>query len=102
MADDPFDLQRFVSAQDPLIERVRAELLAGRKASHWMWFVFPQLDGLGFSPMAIRYAIRSRDEATAFLEHPVLGPRLKDLTSVMLGHAGRSALEILGPPDDLK
>ena len=71
--DDPFDLQRFVDAQAPVIERVRAELSGGRKASHWMWFVFPQIAGLGSSPMARRYAIATLDEAAAFLAHPVLG-----------------------------
>src|SRR5262249_17703549 len=102
MADDPFDLQRFVDAQDPVIDRVRAELVAGRKASHWMWFVFPQIEGLGFSPMAVRYALSGADEAHAYLAHPVLGSRLEELTQVMLAHAGRSALDILGAPDDLK
>ena len=99
---DPFDLQRFVDAQAPLIDRVRQELAAGRKASHWMWFVFPQIEGLGFSPMAVRYAIASREEALAYLAHPVLGPRLRELTATVIAVPGRSAHEIFGSPDDLK
>ena len=74
--DDPFDLARFLAAQDPVIDRVMAELRAGRKRSHWMWFVFPQTAGLGSSAMARRYAIATLDEARAYLAHPVLGPRL--------------------------
>ena len=100
--DDPHDLARFVTAQAAVYEDVLAELRAGRKASHWMWFVFPQLRGLGSSPMAHRYGIASLDEARAYFRHPLLGPRLVECTKRMLGHRGRSAREILGPPDDLK
>lgn len=96
------DLQRFVDAQAPVYERVRAELAAGAKRTHWMWFVFPQWRGLGFSAMAERYAIGSRDEAAAYLAHPLLGARLRECTALMLGHAGKTALQILGSPDDLK
>jgi uncharacterized protein (DUF1810 family) len=99
---DPFDLQRFVTAQAQLIDTVRAELARGRKASHWMWFVFPQIKGLGFSAMAQRYAIASLDEARAYAAHPVLGPRLKECTELALAAAPRSAHEIFGAPDDLK
>jgi uncharacterized protein (DUF1810 family) len=100
--DDPHDLARFVTAQAAVYEDVLAELRAGRKESHWMWFVFPQLRGLGFSPMADRFGIASIDEARAYLRHPLLGPRLVECTKLMLGHRGRSAGEILGSPDDLK
>lgn len=79
---DPYDLARFIEAQAPVIEQARAELAAGRKASHWMWFVFPQVAGLGASPMAHRYAIGSPEEARAYLAHPVLGSRLRDLTEL--------------------
>jgi uncharacterized protein (DUF1810 family) len=100
--DDPFDLQRFVDAQEPVFQRVLAELGAGAKRSHWMWFVFPQIAGLGHSAMAQRYAIASRAEAMAYQQHRLLGPRLRDCTQLMLDVAGRSAREILGTPDDLK
>jgi uncharacterized protein (DUF1810 family) len=99
---DPFDLQRFVDAQTPVIERARAELRAGAKRSHWMWFVFPQIQGLGFSAMAQRYAISSLDEATAYLAHPVLGARLREFTQLVLGVDGKNAHAIFGSPDDLK
>jgi uncharacterized protein (DUF1810 family) len=102
MADDPFDLQRFVAAQAPVYERVRAELRNGRKHSHWMWFVFPQIAGLGRSAMAQRYAISSLDEAKAYLAHPVLGQRLRECTRLMVQVDGKSAYEILGSPDDMK
>lgn len=102
MPDDPFDLARFVDAQTGVIDDALAELRAGRKRTCWMWFVFPQIAGLGHSAMAQRYAIRSADEARAFLAHPVLGPRLVDATDAVLAHAGRSATSILGTPDDLK
>jgi len=102
MPQDRFDLERFVAAQAPVIERVRRELAAGRKASHWMWFVFPQVAGLGFSPMSQRYAIASAAEAEAYLAHPVLGPRLEDTVSLVLAHRDRSAHEIFGSPDDRK
>ena len=99
---DPFDLQRFVDAQAPVYPRVRSELRQGRKQSHWMWFIFPQLAGLGHSPMAQRFAIRSRDEALAYLGHVVLGPRLRECTALVNAVEGRTIREILGSPDDLK
>jgi uncharacterized protein (DUF1810 family) len=101
MASD-FDLQRFVAAQEGVMDSVREELRAGRKRSHWMWFVFPQLRGLGTSAMAQRYGIASLEEARAYLAHPVLGPRLRECCELMLAVTGRSAHEILGSPDDLK
>ena len=97
-----FDLDRFVQAQDPLIERVQDELRAGQKRSHWMWFVFPQLAGLGHSATARHYAIASRAEAAAYMAHPVLGPRLLACTGLVNGVAGRSVHQIFGSPDDLK
>lgn len=100
--DDPFDLQRFVDAQDAVIDEVRAELRAGEKTSHWMWFVFPQIAGLGHSAMARRYAIGSRAEAEAYLAHPVLGARLRECTQRVNAVEGRTIAQILGPPDDLK
>lgn len=99
---DPFDLERFVSAQADTIERVRTELQGGRKQSHWMWFVFPQLAGLGFSPLAQRYAIASLAEARAFLAHPVLGARLLECTELVVAVDGKTAHDIFGAPDDLK
>lgn len=102
MSDDPFDLQRFVDAQAPVYERVRAELKNGRKQSHWMWFVFPQLAGLGHSSMARTYALTSLDEARAYWQHPVLGPRLRVCTELVNQVQGRSIRDILGSPDDLK
>jgi uncharacterized protein (DUF1810 family) len=99
---DPFDLQRFVTAQAPVMAQVREELRAGAKRSHWMWFVFPQVSGLGFSAMAARYAISSLAEARAYLAHPVLGPRLRECTELVLAVEGRDAHAILGSPDDLK
>jgi uncharacterized protein (DUF1810 family) len=99
---DPHDLQRFVDAQASLIETVRAELRAGRKRSHWMWFIFPQLHGLGSSPMAQRYAIASLDEAQAYLSHPLLGPRLQECTELVNAIENASIERIFGYPDDLK
>jgi uncharacterized protein (DUF1810 family) len=99
---DPFDLQRFVDAQAPVYATALAELRAGAKRSHWMWFVFPQVAGLGFSPMAQRYAIAGLAEARAYLAHPLLGARLRECVQAMLGVDGRSAREVLGSPDDLK
>ncbi|KAB1190688.1 MULTISPECIES: DUF1810 domain-containing protein [Haloferax] len=101
-SDDPHNLHRFVEAQDPIIQQVKNELRSGRKRTHWMWFVFPQMEGLGRSQMAQRYAISSRDEASAYLTHPVLGPRLRDCTEIVNAVEGRSANEIFGSPDDLK
>jgi uncharacterized protein (DUF1810 family) len=99
---DPFDLQRFLDAQAPVYPAVLGELQAGRKQSHWMWFIFPQLSGLGHSAMAQRFAISSRDEAVAYLAHSVLGFRLKECTALVIAVEGRTILEILGSPDDLK
>lgn len=95
-------LERFVQAQEPVIERVLTELRAGRKSSHWMWFVFPQIRGLGSSPTAQRFAIASRTEAEAYLRHPVLGPRLRECTQLVNAIEGRSPEEIFGYPDNLK
>jgi uncharacterized protein (DUF1810 family) len=102
MADDPFRLQRFADAQAPLYATALAELGRGRKQSHWMWFVFPQIAGLGLSPTAQFYAIGSLDEARAYLAHPVLGPRLREATAVVNALTGRTAHDIFGSPDDLK
>jgi len=102
MSSDPFDLQRFLDAQAPVIDTVRTELRHGRKQTHWMWFVFPQIAGLGFSAMARRYALHSLDEAIAYDTHPVLGARLRECTSLVLAVYGRSINEIFGAPDDLK
>jgi uncharacterized protein (DUF1810 family) len=99
---DPFDLQRFVDAQAPVYPRVLAELRQGRKQSHWMWFIFPQLAGLGHSAMAKRFAISSSDEAVAYLAHGILGPRLRECTALVNAVEGRTIREILGSPDDLK
>jgi uncharacterized protein (DUF1810 family) len=99
---DAFNLQRFIDAQDPLFETVTAELAAGKKRTHWMWFVFPQIQGLGHSEMARRYAISSVDEARAYLEHPVLGERLLVLMQIVNTLEGRSVEQIFGYPDDLK
>ena len=99
---DPFDLQRFVTAQAPVYQRVLAELRQGQKQSHWIWFIFPQLAGLGHSPMARRFAIASREEAVAYLGHGVLGPRLRECTALVNAVRGRTIREILGTPDDLK
>jgi uncharacterized protein (DUF1810 family) len=100
--DDPHDLQRFVDAQDGVFETALAELCAGAKQSHWMWFVFPQLAGLGHSPTAQYYAIRSLDEARVYLAHPLLGPRLRLCVEALLPYAGRSPEAIFGSIDALK
>ena len=99
---DRFDLDRFVQAQDPVIDRVQDELRAGQKRSHWMWFVFPQIAGLGHSPTARHYAIASRAEAVAYRAHPVLGPRLLACTELVNAVHGRTAQQMFGSPDDLK
>ena len=99
---DPFDLERFVEAQAPVYEQVRREMEAGRKQSHWMWFIFPQIAGLGQSPMSIRFAIASLDEAKAYLAHPVLGPRLRECARLALNVEGKSAREIFGSIDEMK
>lgn len=100
--DDPFDLERFVEAQAPVYERVRSELREGRKRSHWMWFVFPQIEGLGSSAMARKFAIASRVEATAYLAHPVLGPRLLECTRLVNLVEESPIARIFGSPDDMK
>jgi uncharacterized protein (DUF1810 family) len=99
---DPFDLQRFVDAQSRVYDTVVSELRAGRKRSHWMWFVFPQLRGLGSSPTAVRFGISTLDEARAYLAHELLGPRLRECTKLVAGIDGRTAEEIFGWPDDMK
>jgi uncharacterized protein (DUF1810 family) len=95
-------LERFTAAQNPIWDRVVAELTEGAKRSHWMWFVFPQIEGLGQSPMSYRYAIASLDEARAYLAHPVLGPRLREAVTLMLAHEGRTPASILGGIDAVK
>lgn len=102
MATDPFDLKRFVDAQAPVYRDAVEELRGGRKRSHWMWFVFPQLRGLGGSPTAVHYGIASLDEASAYLRHELLGPRLRECARLVNAVQGRSASEIFGSPDDLK
>jgi uncharacterized protein (DUF1810 family) len=99
---DPYDLQRFVAAQEPVFPTALAELQAGRKRTHWMWFIFPQLRGLGRSAPATHYGIGSLDEARAYLAHPLLGPRLELCTNAVLGIEGRTPHEIFGSPDDMK
>jgi len=102
MSADPYNLERFVSAQQREYAQVCAELRAGRKRSHWIWYIFPQMRGLGSSDMAKYYGIGSREEAEAYLQHPVLGARLRECTRLVLDVAGRSIDQILGYPDDLK
>ena len=99
---DPFHLERFVAAQEGLYEQALAELRKGKKRSHWMWFIFPQIAGLGSSSTARFYAISGAEEARAYRAHPVLGPRLLACAAALLSHGGRSASEIFGSPDDLK
>lgn len=101
-ATDPFDLQRFVDAQAGVYHTVVEELRAGRKRSHWIWFIFPQIAGLGRSPTAERYAIASLEEARAYVDHEVLGPRLRECTQLVNRITGRSIGEVFGTPDDLK
>ncbi|MFT3788813.1 MAG: DUF1810 domain-containing protein [Tepidisphaeraceae bacterium] len=99
---DPHDLHRFVEAQEDVYPYALAELKAGRKQTHWMWFIFPQMGGLGHSSMAHRYAIRSLEQAKAYLAHPLLGARLIECAEAVLAVQGKSAREIMGSPDDLK
>ena len=99
---DRFHLQRFIDAQDPVYDQVRRELRRGRKESHWMWFVFPQIAGLGQSAVSIHFAIGSFDEAKAYLAHPVLGPRFLECAEIVAGVEGRTAREIFGPIDEMK
>ena len=96
------DLERFVAAQDPIYDRVVAELRAGRKTTHWMWFVFPQIAGLGRSPASVRYALASLEEARAYLDHPILGARLRECTQIVADHSGLTAFDIFGGIDALK
>ncbi|MDF2233282.1 DUF1810 domain-containing protein [Albimonas sp. CAU 1670] len=100
--EDPHDLARFLAAQDGAIDRALAELSAGAKRSHWMWYVFPQIAGLGSSPMAQRYAISGLAEARAYLAHPVLGPRLREAVAAAMRSGERSPRRLMGTPDDLK
>lgn len=100
--NDPYNLRRFVKAQNGCFEQVCAELREGRKQSHWMWFIFPQLKGLGSSPMALKYAIASKQEAQAYFSHSTLGPRLTHCTELVLAVERRSIKQIFGSPDDLK
>ncbi len=102
MTEDPYDLARFVEAQHRTYGRALAEIASGRKRSHWMWYVFPQIEGLGFSATSRRYAIRSRVEAEAYLRHETLGKRLVECAEAALAVDGRSAREVFGTPDDLK
>lgn len=101
-ANDPFDLERFLAAQAVTYDQALAELVAGRKRTHWMWYVFPQLQGLGRSELARRYAIRDHAEAAAYLAHPILGERLRACARAVVSHTHGTATEILGSPDDLK
>ena len=100
--DDPHNLQRFVDAQAPVYAQVFSELRSGHKRSHWMWFIFPQVEGLGSSTLARRFAISHLEEAKAYLKHPVLGPRLRECTGLVNLAQGRSIDQIFGHPDDLK
>jgi uncharacterized protein (DUF1810 family) len=102
LGDDPFDLQRFVTAQEPVFSRVREELISGQKTSHWMWFIFPQITGLSQSSKSRRFAILSTAEALAYMAHPVLGQRLIDCTQAVNVHEEKSVAEIFGFPDDVK
>ncbi|OBB15172.1 calpastatin [Mycobacteriaceae bacterium 1482268.1] len=99
---DPFELNRFVQAQDTVYRTVLSELRAGRKRSHWMWFVFPQLRGLGSSPTAVRFGITSVEEARAYLDHELLGFRLRECVRLVAAIEGRTAQEVFGRPDDMK
>lgn len=101
-ADDRYRLRRFIDAQQPVRAAVEAELRSGQKRTHWMWFVFPQIQGLGHSAIAQEFSIESLDEARAYLQHPVLGPRLVDATRLVNAVDGKSAHAIFGSPDDLK
>jgi len=102
VSDDEFGLHRFVTAQDAVYPAVLDELRAGRKRTHWMWFIFPQIAGLGTSEMAVRFAISSLEEAEAYMKHPVLGKRLAECAALVFEVSGKTAHEIFGSPDDLK
>jgi len=99
---DPFNLERFVEAQNPIYDRVLSELRSGRKKSHWMWFIFPQIMGLGRSDLAEKFSILDQEEAEAYLDHQILGPRLQECTKLVLKADARSIAEIFSHPDDLK
>ena len=99
---DPYNLQRFVNAQNPVCVQVCSELRQGQKVTHWMWFIFPQIKGLGSSPTAIEFAISSLQEAEAYVRHPILGPRLRECCRLVILVEGRSIHQIFGYPDDLK
>lgn len=99
---DPYDLNRFLTAQEGVYDRALTEVRSGMKLSHWMWFVFPQIDGLGHSPTTRHYSIKSLEEARRYLSHPVLGPRLTECAEAVLAVQGRSVSEIFGFPDDMK
>jgi uncharacterized protein (DUF1810 family) len=99
---DPYDLNRFLRAQEGVYERALAELKGGQKRTHWMWFIFPQIDGLGYSPMAKRYSIKSKEEARQYLGHPVLGKRLLECAEAVVALKSGSVSDIFGYPDDLK
>jgi uncharacterized protein (DUF1810 family) len=100
--DDPYNLSRFVRAQEDDYEQALAEIVSGRKRTHWMWYIFPQIEGLAFSSTSRLYAIKSVEEAKAYLDHPILGPRLLACAEEVVRVEGRSATEIFGSPDDLK
>jgi uncharacterized protein (DUF1810 family) len=100
--DDPYDLFRFVQAQSSVYERAISEIRQGQKETHWMWYVFPQFDGLALSSRSKHYAIKSVAEAEAYLRHPILGPRLRASAEATVGIEGRTALEVFGSPDDMK
>lgn len=100
--DDPHDLSRFVRAQEDDYDQALSEIVSGRKRTHWMWYIFPQIDGLAFSSTSKRFSIKGVEEAKAYLDHPVLGPRLLECAEAVVGVDGRSAREIFGSPDDLK
>jgi uncharacterized protein (DUF1810 family) len=102
MSEDLFALSRFIQAQEDVFELALAELQSGKKRSHWMWFIFPQFDGLGFSQTSKYFAIKSIEEAKAYLEHPLLGPRLLECAEAVMKIEGRTANDILGSPDDSK
>ena len=99
---DPHDLSRFIDAQESDYRSALTEITAGRKRSHWMWYIFPQYDGLGFSSTSIHYAIKSPAEAVAYLEHPILGSRLRECVDALLAVTDRTAHEVFGSPDDMK
>jgi uncharacterized protein (DUF1810 family) len=101
-SDDQYNLSRFVQAQEANYARALAEIRSGKKRTHWMWYIFPQIDGLAFSATSQHYAIKSIAEAKAYLDHPLLGPRLRECAQAVLAIEGRSATEIFGSPDDLK